>query len=86
MTGATKKSLKHRAWQFVGSMFMEKKGDYWAASLHRVLALILFIACLVFWMIGSVVPDAMLYTLWGLLGINGAHKVVGAARNGTAKP
>lgn len=33
----------------------------------------------------SVVPDAMLYTLWALLGINGTSKVAGILKSGSTE-
>ena len=70
------------AWRFVGAMFSEDKNGIQAISLHRILAFILFVACLCLWLASEkgVVHDSMLHTLWGLLGINGAHKVVSALR------
>lgn len=76
MTEAMKEGLKYRFWQFFGSMFMETKNGGQALSLHRVLSMILFLACMILWFWSAHdVPDSMLCTLWGLLGINGAHKV-----------
>jgi fatty acid desaturase len=78
MTNETKKTLKYRLWQFFGSMFMEQKNGSQAVSLHRVLAAVLFFACMILWFwVDRDVPQSMLYTLWGLLGINGASKVAG---------
>lgn len=79
MTQETKSALKHNAWKYLGSMFMEEKNGTQAVSLHRVLALVAFIACMILWFWADEnrnVPDSLLYTLWGLLGINGAHKVI----------
>lgn len=83
MTQETKSALKHTAWKYLGSMFMEEKNGTQAVSLHRVLALVAFVACMILWFWGESqsvtadkVPDSLLYTLWGLLGINGAHKVI----------
>lgn len=94
-------------WRFFGALFMETKilpsGERTrAASLHRVLALVCFGACLLLWLspgmeplspeviealkqggidmekigaTGGRVPDALLQTLWGLLGLNGINKI-----------
>lgn len=75
-----------------------------AASLHRTLALVSFITCLVLWLTtgsleavdadvidalnaagvdieqilttGGRIPESLLWTMWGLLGLNGSHKAV----------
>jgi len=92
------------SWRFFGALFMEEKNGVQAVSLHKVLALTTYGACMWLWLGitggtvspevqatleaakldvpsalrgAATVPDAMLYTLWALLGINGASKVVG---------
>lgn len=75
--------VKTGVWKYFGSMFMEQKRGKEAVSLHRVIAAILFVACMVLWhMPERAVPDTMIYTLWGLLGINGVHKAAGALKSG----
>lgn len=65
---------------FLKAMFYEDKNGSLLPSLHRVLAAILFVACLVvwIWMIAKTlkIPDSMIYTMWALLGINGFHKTM----------
>lgn len=68
-------TLRHYGWKLWGSMWMEQKGTCWALSLHRVLGTLLFAVCLWLWLAEYAVPDAMVYTLWGLLGINGAKSL-----------
>lgn len=95
---------RQTSWRFFGALFMEEKNGVQAVSLHKVLALTTYAACMWLWLGisggevnaevqaaldtakidvpqalqgAAVVPDAMLYTLWALLGINGASKVVG---------
>ena len=95
-------NLRTGFWKFFGALFMESKDGVQAVSLHRVLALTTYVACMWLWLshlTGTVtpevkaaleaakldvpkvlhaagsVPDTMLYTLWGLLGIGGASKV-----------
>ena len=66
---------KYYAWKFMGSMFMEEKGGVWAFSLNRFLGLVSYIVCLSMWLAGYVVPDALVYTMWGLTGINGTKSL-----------
>jgi hypothetical protein len=57
---------------------MEPKEGQQAVSHHRLLALITYVICMFFWLIfpEKQIPDPLLYTLWGLLGINGGTKVL----------
>ena len=77
--------LKRSLWQWVGSMFTERKLDSdgvmaMAMSLTRVLTLILFLGCLGVWLIkGIEPPPSMVHTLWGLLGLKGVSKVADTA-------
>jgi len=68
-------------------MFMEPKGPdgQQAVSFTRLLGIILFVTCFWVWTFSPVedVPDGLLYTLWGLLGIKGAKDVaIGLQRDG----
>jgi len=79
--------IRHFAWQFCGAMFMEQKNGCQAVSFHRVLAAILFLASLYVWLfLSTEVPDKMIYTLWGLLGINGGQKIAKSMVTGGQKP
>ncbi len=104
----TKQFSTEILWRFFGALFMETKElpdgtRTRAASLHRLLALVCFGACLMLWMwpgnseplspemlealqnagidleqvvaTSKRVPEALLTTLWGLLGLNGVHKL-----------
>jgi hypothetical protein len=112
----TAEATRHGLWKFFGALFMETKDGVQAVSLHRLLALSTYVACMWLWLGvtggtvapevdaalkaanidvptalqgAAVVPDAMLYTLWALLGINGASKVVGVFKggsNGSSQP
>lgn len=74
-------------WKYLGAMMTEPKGPdgEQAVSFTRLLGVVLFTVCLVIWIIGAclgspelskaLVPDGMLFTLWGLLGIKGAKDV-----------
>ncbi len=67
---------KHSIWKYFGAMMMEKKNGVQAVSYTRTLGIVLFIACMVMWLVGSgEVPQSMLWTLWGLIGIKGAKDV-----------
>jgi hypothetical protein len=76
-------SLRLNLWKFIGALVMEEKNGVQAVSLTKLLALTTYAACMYLWMhvredgVVTVVPDAMLYTLWALLGINGTSKVAG---------
>jgi len=80
---------KHQAWKWIGSLFMAPKTNAkgeteLAASLTKVLTLGMFVALLVYWYVApDRVPDSMVYTLWGMLGLKATHMVSGAIR---AKP
>ncbi len=81
MTQQTKKAVRHHAWKWVGSLFMEKKDNHWAMSLHRVLTLMVAIQAM--WIWSGVteqkdLPEGMLWVLLGLLGVNGVGKGLGA--------
>jgi len=102
-------SARKNSWKFLGALCMEDKDGVQAVSLHRVLALSTYVACMWLWLCSgsgevaadvraaleaasvdvpgalrgaAIVPDAMLYTLWALLGINGASKVAGIFKSG----
>lgn len=73
---------KGTIWKYFGAMMMEEKNGQQAASYTRTLGLVLFIACLTMWYglggqgpFSNEVPESMLYTLWGLIGIKGAKDV-----------
>lgn len=79
-------------WKYLGAMCMEPKGPNGeqAISFTRFLGIILFVCCLLIWLVSGLseeplaiyIPDGMLYTLWGLLGIKGAKDVaIGFKRN-----
>lgn len=70
------------SWKFFGALFMENKDGVQAVSLHRLLGLTTYVACMALWIIvpERTVPDAMIYTLWAMLGINGAAKVAGIVK------
>lgn len=111
--------LQEFLWRFFGALFMEEKtlptgARTRAASLHRVLALVSFLVCLVLWLstgslegldpeviaamkdagidlakvleTGGNVPESLLWTMWGLLGLNGTHKAVEVVARAKAKP
>lgn len=79
--------FRFAVWKYLGAMFMEPKGPNGeqAVSFTRFLAIILFVCCLMIWLTGALagdaesaeiyVPEGMLYTLWGLVGIKGARDV-----------
>lgn len=73
--GGMFEAAKQYGWTFLGSMWMERKNGGWGVSLHRILGTILFGVCLWLWLSGYEVPDGLVYTLWGLLGINGAKSL-----------
>jgi hypothetical protein len=79
-----------KVWKYFGAMFMEAKGPNGeqAVSFTRFLGVILFGLCLSVWTMNLFagldetgayivwdVPDGLLYTLWGLIGIKGAKDV-----------
>lgn len=73
--------VKHFAWKWFGSMFMELKPSevagevHQALSLTRVLTLATFLGCFGIWLIqGTNPPDTMVYTLWSLVGLKGVDK------------
>lgn len=67
---------KHTIWKYLGAMMMEEKDGHQAVSYTRTLGVVLFACCLVAWMVkGGDLPDMMVYTLWGLIGIKGAKDV-----------
>jgi len=80
----TLESLRTGIWRFFGALFMEEKNGVQAVSHQRLLALSTYIACMWIWMGhahgAEAVPDGMLYTLWGLLGLNGFAKVAGIVK------
>ena len=76
--------IRQGAWKYLGATFMEAKGPNGeqAVSYTRLLGVILYAACLTLWIASTVapakfgsVPEGMLYTLWGLIGIKGARDV-----------
>lgn len=91
-------ATKFTFWKYLGATFMEPKGPNGeqAVSFTRLLGVVLFLACLGIWLAKAFmgpgpdgaetaldVPDGMLYTLWGLIGIKGAKDVaVGLKKNG----
>jgi len=79
ITGVTRQTI----WRFFGALFMEAKDGVQAVSLNRVLSLGTYIAAMVMWLGDKAVPDSMLYTLWALLGINGAAKVASVIKEKT---
>jgi len=89
MTEQTKhlvESTKHQMWKWLGSMFMEPKtgadGEtHMAASLTKVLTLVLFIGVFIYWYASpETVPESMVQTLWAMLGVKSVHMVAGAIR------
>lgn len=74
---------KGAIWKYFGAMMMEEKGGQQAVSFSRMLGVILFFCCLAVWLVKAFsmsevvgdVPNGMLYTLWGLIGIKGAKDV-----------
>jgi len=97
---------RNQSWKFIGALFMEEKNGVQAVSLHKVLALSTYIACMWLWLgvgrsvapevaavlaaakidvpnalrLAGAVPDSLLWTLWGLLAINGGAKIAGIAK------
>lgn len=72
---------RRTSWRFVGALVMESKNGVQAISLQRLLTLATYAVCLWFWLRPvAALPDTLLYTLWGMLGISGATKVVGQVR------
>ena len=80
---------KATVWKYFGAMMMETKDGKQAVSYTRTLGLVLFFACLIIWgastfMAGAEdgtqydVPQGMLYTLWGLIGIKGGKDIATA--------
>lgn len=71
------KAARFGSWKFLGALIMEEKNGVQAVSLNRLLGLTTYVACMVLWIAlpDRTVPDAMIYTLWAMLGINGAAKV-----------
>jgi hypothetical protein len=65
-------------WKFFGAMFMEDKGGVQAVSLHRVFTCIIGVVVIVWWVAapGRAMPEELLYTFWGLLGITGGTKII----------
>jgi hypothetical protein len=63
-------------WKYFGAMFMEEKNGQQAVGYTRMLSLVLFVIACVRWNTGdNVVPDSLLYTLWGLLGLKAINTV-----------
>ena len=66
-------------WRYFGAMLSETKDGKQAVSYTRVLGLILFLLALWMWsgrLGGSgEVPESMLYTLWGLIGVKSARDI-----------
>jgi len=82
-------------WKYFGAMMMEKKDGAMAVSYTRLLGCILFFACLGIWLVATFktqiegappidVPDGMLYTLWGLIGIKGGKDMAKALKGPVA--
>ena len=76
-------------WKYLGAMMMEEKAGHMAVSYTRTLGLILFFACLAIWCVATFmtqeagklaidVPQNMIYTLWGLIGIKGGKDIAKA--------
>lgn len=70
------------AWKFVGAMWMEEKGGTWAFSLNRVLGTVTFVVCLYLWLTAYEIPDGLVYTMWGMLGINGGKSLANVGVKG----
>ena len=68
---------KGTVWKYFGAMMMEQKNGSQAVSYTRTLGLILFGICVSMWtgLIAGEVPDSMIYTLWGLIGIKGGKDI-----------
>lgn len=87
-------SVRWIVWKYLGAMMMDPKGPdgEQAVSFTRLLGVILFFACLVIWLVNAFsgaleppelyVPEGMLWTLWGLIGIKGARDVANGFRRG----
>lgn len=63
-------------WRYLGAMFTEQKEGVAAASFTRVLGAVLYLACLVLWVLAAVgvtgePSSAMVSTLWALVGLKG---------------
>ena len=74
-----------KLWKYFGAIFMEEKSGHQAVSYTRVLGFVLFLASLPMWYglggagaDGHDVPQTMLYTLWGLIGIKGGKDIAKA--------
>jgi len=75
---------KGTIWKYFGAMMMEDKGGKQAVSYTRTLGLILFGSCMLIWNgvggTAGVVPQSMLWTLWGLIGIKGGKDIAAALK------
>jgi len=84
VTTTAKPSLKHYLWVFFGAMFMETKDGKQAISLTRIMTVILFASLM--WKWGGYaatpdVPEYMMYTFWGLIGVNGTKSVTATIKS-----
>ena len=71
-------AVQSGSWRFFGTLFMETKNGVQAVSLNRLLGLSTYVACMWIWLKTTTdVPRDMLITMWILLGINGAAKIIG---------
>jgi len=84
MTDATRSGC----WRFFGALVMETKNGKQAVSLHRLLGLVTYCVCITLWVAAPErpMPSEMTYTLWMLLGINGAAKMAAVLRGGRNVP
>jgi hypothetical protein len=79
MTTEQKKAVRHNAWKFLGSMFMDKKDGHWAMSLTRVLTLLVTIQAMCIWSGFTEqqdLPDKMFWVLLTLLGVKTGNGIV----------
>ena len=80
-------ATKHHAWKWIGALFMEPKSDgngktVLAASLTKVLTLAMFAGLMTYWWVSpDKVPDSMVQTMWGLLGMKSVQMVGNAIRS-----
>ena len=79
-------TTRQTSWRFFGALFMEEKNGVQAVSLHKVLGLTTYVACMALWLKEKEIAESMLYTLWGSLAINGASKVTSILKGNGNEP
>ncbi len=83
MTQQQKESVRHHAWKWIGSLFLEEKNGHWAMSLTRVLTLAISIQAMWIWTGLSEqkdLPEGMLWVLLALLGAKTGNKIADAVK------